>query len=419
MSPLRFCFVTTFYPPYNFGGDGYAVQGLARALVDRGHSVTVVHDADAYRTLAGEPPERGSSADGVEVVRLHSRLATLSSLLTHQTGRPVMHGPALRRLLDDGGLDLIHFHNVSLVGGPGLFSMGRAAKLYTAHEHWLVCPTHVLWRDGREACTSRACLGCTLRHRRPPQLWRHSGYLQRQLSHVDAFIAQSEFSRQKHRAFGFPREMEVLPPVVSSPAPIEAGTTDRTPHHRPYFLFVGRLEPMKGLAEIIPVLRAYPDADLLVAGEGTQGEELRRLAGGDGRIRFLGRISPELLGGYLRHAIALLAPNTGYETFGLVLIEAFREGTPVIARRIGPFPELVEASGGGELFDTEAELLAGMRRLQHDPRYRRSLAEAARRGYRERWSEDVVVPRYLELVDRVLAKRGRPTPRMQREAVAV
>jgi hypothetical protein len=52
MRPLRFAMVTTFYPPFNFGGDGIAVQRLSRALVQRGHEVTVIHDVDAYRLLA-------------------------------------------------------------------------------------------------------------------------------------------------------------------------------------------------------------------------------------------------------------------------------------------------------------------------------------------------------------------------------
>ena len=58
MRPLRFCSLTTFYPPYNFGGDGIDVQRTARALVDRGHEVTVVHDIDAYQWLAGRRHER-------------------------------------------------------------------------------------------------------------------------------------------------------------------------------------------------------------------------------------------------------------------------------------------------------------------------------------------------------------------------
>ena len=43
---LRIAMVTTFYPPYNFGGDGVYVQRLARALVRRGHHVEVIHDTD-------------------------------------------------------------------------------------------------------------------------------------------------------------------------------------------------------------------------------------------------------------------------------------------------------------------------------------------------------------------------------------
>ena len=50
---LRFCMLTTFYPPFNFGGDGIGVQRTANALVKRGHQVTVIHDVDAYQWLAG------------------------------------------------------------------------------------------------------------------------------------------------------------------------------------------------------------------------------------------------------------------------------------------------------------------------------------------------------------------------------
>ena len=56
MAKLRFCFVTTFYPPYNFGGDGIGVQRLARALARRGHDVTVVSDTDAFATLSPTLP---------------------------------------------------------------------------------------------------------------------------------------------------------------------------------------------------------------------------------------------------------------------------------------------------------------------------------------------------------------------------
>ncbi len=397
--------VATFYPPYNFGGDGMGIQRLSRALVRRGHHVTVIHDADAYHMLAAGPTAAPPADDGVELVTLKSRLGSLSCLLTHQTGRPLIHGAQIRRVLDEGRFDVINFHNVSLVGGPGVLSAGRAVKLYMAHEHWLVCPTHVLWRHGREVCTGRECLRCVLQHRRPPQVWRQTGYLEQQLRHVDAFIAMSEFSRSKHREFGFTREMEVVPYFLPD-ADATPAVTGPSPHDRPYFLFVGRLEKIKGLDDVIPLFRSYPDADLLIAGNGEHDGTLKGLAAGVPQIKFLGWVPPGQLARYYAHALALIAPSVCFETFGIVIIEAFRQGTPVLARRIGPFPEIMQAAGGGELFSTPDELAGAMRRLQDEPGRRDQLGRAGFEAFGRHWSERAVLPQYLDVVRRTAAAKG-------------
>ncbi|HEX9800198.1 MAG TPA: glycosyltransferase family 4 protein [Thermoanaerobaculia bacterium] len=404
MSGLRFCLPTTFYPPYHFGGDGVGVQRLARALVAGGHRVTVIHDVDAYRALGSrrarpEPPE----PEGLEVVRLRSRLGALAPLLTYLTGRPLVHGATLRGVLARGRFDVVHFNNVSLVGGPGLLAYGGSLKLYEAHEHWLVCPTHVLWRHNREACTGRQCVRCVLHHGRPPQPWRYTGLLERRLGDIDAFIAKSEFSRAKHREFGFPFDMEVVPyflPLAEAAAP-----RSPSPHERPFFLFVGRLEPIKGLDDVLPLFRAGGRADLLVAGSGTHEPALRRAAAGCPRVRFLGRVELDQLRRYYDHALALVVPSVGFETFGIVLIEAMRQATPVVARRIGPFPEIV-ARGGGLLFDDAAGLAAVIDRLLDEPGLRDELGRAGERAFREHWSEPAVVPRYLDLVRRAAERKG-------------
>lgn len=410
MAPLRFCMVTTFYPPYHFGGDAIAVRRLARALVRRGHEVTVLHNVDAYRTLtpgAHPVPAPGAETDdGVCVVALGTASPLLSTLVMQQTGTPGPLGPALRDVLARG-FDVIHYHNVSLAGGPGVLRYGRAIKLYTAHEHWLVCPTHVLWRHGREPCTGRQCLRCVLRHRRPPQLWRAAGALGRGMAQVDAVIAMSEFSRAKHREFGHVGEMTVIPGFLPDGAADRAGI--QRPHQRSYFLCVARLNEMKGVADLIPMFAGDGEADLLIAGTGEQEQALRRAAAGSPRIRFLGHLPEGAIDAYYAHAVALLVPTRGFETFGLVVIEAFRHGTPVIARRIGPLPELVAGSGGGELFDTSSELRAAIEGLVRDPARRERLGAAARQAFLEHWSEDVVMRRYLALVES-LRSRSRRAP---------
>jgi glycosyltransferase involved in cell wall biosynthesis len=421
---LRIAMLTTFYPPFSFGGDAIGIERLSHGLVRRGHHVTVIHDEDAFHSLApGRAPQAAPPPPGLEVVGLRSRHGLVSNLLTHQFGRPLVHGRRIAELLRNGAFDVVNFHNVSLIGGPGLLKYGSGVKLLMAHEHWLVCPTHVLWRHQRERCDGRECLKCVVNYGRPPQLWRYTGYLERELRHVDAFIAMSEFSRAKHREFGFKREMEVLPyflPDLPADAAADAPTSPpmnaaQTPLARPYFLFVGRLERIKGLDDVIPLfveggaggVEGGDAADLVIAGEGDHAPALHALARGSPRVKFLGRVAVDALAPWYRNALALIVPSVCFETFGIVLIEAFRQRLPVVARRLGPFPEIVETAQAGELFETREELAGALRRLRSDPALRARYGEAGFAAWRNHWSEAAVVPRYLDLVRRVAERKGR------------
>ena len=390
--------VTTFYPPRSFGGDAVAVQSLARALVRAGHHVTVICDDDAYRTLSGrrDAPPTGSE-EGIVVHRLRSAFGAVAVGLTQQTGHPIVHRRTLKRLLDDGGFDVIHFHNVSLVGGPAALAYGDAVKLYTAHEHWLVCPTHVLWRHRVEPCTGRECVRCQLHYGRPPQLWRHTGLLEKHLDDVDAFIAVSAFSRAKHREFGFPRDMEVIPGFVRDPGDPARRRTDG---ERPYFLFVGRIESLKGLDDVIDRFATFEDADLVIAGEGAERASLERRAAGNSRVRFVGFQTGSALSDLYSGARAVIASSRGFETFGMSVIEAYSRGVPVLARKLGSYLELVEGSGAGLTFADADELERGMRILLADDERHAAMSERAYALFRGSYSEDAVLPRYLELVHR-------------------
>jgi len=403
MSKLRIAMLTTFYPPYNFGGDGIGVQRLATAFSQRGCEVTVVHDEEAYVLLAGAEPPRAAPDARIKVIGLRSPLGAASTLLTHQLGRPVVHAARLRRILERGAFDVVWYHNVSLIGGPGLLAYGAGLKIYEAHEHWLVCPTHVLWRFNREPCDARHCLRCTLTYRRPPQLWRYTNTLERELDHIDAFIAKSEFSRKMHRTFGFPREMEVIPYFL--PDEQRADSAEASPEEDPYFLFVGRLEKIKGVQDIIPAFSGDRGPKLVIIGTGGYESALRQQAADKPRVKFLGRLALEALPRYYRHAIALIVPTLGYETFGVILIEAFKYGTPVIARRIGPFPEILEG-GGGLLFSNGDELGDALGRLRDDETFRSSLARAARASFERQWREDVVIDAYFDLLRRMARAKG-------------
>jgi glycosyltransferase involved in cell wall biosynthesis len=406
---MKFCMVTTFYPPYHFGGDATYVSRLVAALARRGHQVDVIHDCDAYYLAhPGEPASTERPADGVTVHALRSPFGRLSPLLTHQTGRPLLK-PAVRKLLTEGAYDVIHFHNASLIG-IGALAYGDAVKLYTTHEHWLLCPLSVLWKYDREVCDQRECVRCTLHAGRPPQWWRYGSYLSDQLNHVDHFIAPSRFTRDRHLAFGIDRPFAILPHFVPlDPAPADVVQD----HDRPYFLFVGRLTKVKGLQTVLPAFAGPDGPELLVAGEGEFEADLRTAAANLPRVRFLGAQTRDRLRPLYKHAIALIAPSICYEVFGLVLIEAFAEATPVIARDLGGMSEVVEQSDGGLVFRTDEELVAALRSLQEDPYLRDRLGRNGFAAYLRFWSDEPHIAGYFEIIERARRERAARAGRLR------
>ncbi len=88
--PLRFCHLSTFYPPYGFRGDAVYIYYLANSLAAQGHEVDIIHCADSYRVLAGEPTRDPlPHHPAVTEHTLRSPFGPLSPLLSQQTGRAV------------------------------------------------------------------------------------------------------------------------------------------------------------------------------------------------------------------------------------------------------------------------------------------------------------------------------------------
>ena len=94
----------------------------------------------------------------------------------------------------------------------------------------------------------------------------------------------------------------------------------------------------------------------------------------------------------------MLVPSVGYETFGLVGVEAMAHGTPVIVNDIGPLPELVADSGGGLVYSTVDELVVTVGRMLADPSLRADLGSRGRAAWRSLWTEDAHVAGYYDAI---------------------
>ena len=406
---LAITHITTFYPPTSFGGDGVHVHRLAAAQARRGHDVRVLHAPRAFRLLnrvrAAESRECGRAA-GVDVRAIDGQGGVLETLLVHQSGGPVLSRRRLERMILPARPErtsVVHFHNVSLVAGLRGLSLGTGVKLYTPHEYWLVCPTHMLFRYNREICRERTCLRCVLRARRPPQLWRHTTLRDRCLSHVDRMLYPSAVTRRVYREHGVEHAGEILPhflPDEYVAAALRRGVRDASA--AAYFLYAGRLDAVKGVDTLLRYFtREAFGAPLWLAGDGPDGKALRRRYGSHPAVRFLGHCDADTLGALYRDAVGLLMPSAGYEIFGQVVAEAFAHGTPVLVSPIGGGAGLVEASGGGAVFHSGDELVEATARWLADPEERDRLGRRGRQFAERELSEAIYMSRYEGIVREV------------------
>ena len=154
--------------------------------------------------------------------------------------------------------------------------------------------------------------------------------------------------------------------------------------------------------------RHYEKAELWVIGTGGYESVLRRMARGSPNIKFLGQQSGERLQSLYHDAIALIVPSLWYEVFGIVILEAFALATPVIVRKRGGMPKIIEESGGGVVFETEGELLESMERLLLDRNLREGMGRRGYEALQKKWRAEVHIKQYLELIDEIAAARKKP-----------
>jgi glycosyltransferase involved in cell wall biosynthesis len=153
---------------------------------------------------------------------------------------------------------------------------------------------------------------------------------------VDLFLALTEFARGRFIAAGLPEaRIRVKPNFVDDPGPRPSSPSASTT-----VLYVGRISPEKGLEVALRAWASTPnDLELLVIGDGPEGVELEK--GTWGRVRFLGRLSPNETRRHMLEARALLFPSQWYEGLPMVLLEAFAAGLPVVGSDLGSTAEVL------------------------------------------------------------------------------
>ncbi|MFG2828449.1 glycosyltransferase family 4 protein [Streptomyces sp. NPDC048434] len=327
------------------GGVQFHIRDLADHLIRLGHEVSVLAPADDETPL---PPYVVSAGRAVPVP-YNGSVARLNF--------GFLSAARVRRWLQHGAFDVIHIHE------PASPSLGLLACW--AAQGPIVATFHT------SNPRSRAMIAAY-------------PILQPALEKISARIAVSEYARRtlvEHLggdAVVIPNGVDVGFFASAGPKAEWQGKT---------IGFIGRIdEPRKGLPVLMKALPAIlaevPDARLLVAGRGDEEEAVAVLpAEMRSRVEFLGMVSDEDKARLLRSVDVYVAPNTGGESFGIILVEAMSAGAPVLASDLDAFAQVLDQGEAGELFTNEdADALATAAvRLLGDPA---RLAELRERGTR-------------------------------------
>jgi phosphatidylinositol alpha-mannosyltransferase len=233
----------------------------------------------------------------------------------------------------------------------------RASPFDVLHLHEPLMPL-VPWFALRQSTAPIVATFHTHRERGHRWYGRFHGLLAPLMRRIHTRLAVSDAARRTV-ARDFPGDYQIVPNGIDvdrfrhSTARPAAMTSDLR-----FVLYVGRLEPRKGVDRLIramPIVqREAPDVRLAVVGEGPDRAALEaaaRAAGVD--VLFAGRVSDALLPAYYRAADLVCSPALGDESFGIVLLEAMAAGRPIVATRIEGYVEILAGAGCARLVDVD------------------------------------------------------------------
>ncbi|MER5730684.1 glycosyltransferase [Streptomyces sp. NPDC002138] len=315
--------------------------------------------------------------------------------------------------------DVVHVHNVFPLLSPAVLAACADAgvpAVATLHNYTQVCPPGTLQRDGRP-CTE--CVGAT-----PLPAVRHGCYRGSRLatvplavslsvnrrrwwSGVERFFCISTAQRDVLVRSGMPAErLAVKHNFVPDPGSCRAGAGE-------HLLYLGRLAEAKGVRLLMAAWDELAAAGgvgvpLVIAGTGPLEREVTAWAAGRDDVRYVGLYDPDQCRGAIARAVAVVAPSTWLEAFGLVVVEAMAAGVPAVAAGHGAFVELVEDGVTGVLHRPgEASSLAtGIRRIAGDPVLGREMGRAARLRYERGFSPAIGLERLVEGYRTAIAVRA-------------
>jgi len=344
---------------YHFrgGGDSTYTFNLADLLRKYGHSVAFFAMQD-NRNLPD--PNTDLFVSNIDFRKLNRKKNPLTGLrVLCRAIYSIEARKKFNKLLSRFKPDIVHLQNTHAHITPSIIFEAKRYKIpvvWTLHDYKLICPnSHFLIDKFKKICEAcgknsyykaiqKRCKKGSLLASTMASVEAYAHRIMKVRDYVDIFLSPSKFLRNKLIEYGFSEKK-----VVHMPLFIPENFFKKSNGNKGYFLFLGKLEPIKGIYQLLEACRIAQVAKLILAGriEEPLASELPNLL--PPNAQYVGVKQGKELQELLQDALALVLPSLWYENQPFAILEAFARGKPVIASRLGGMIELVEDGVSGIL----------------------------------------------------------------------
>jgi len=344
---MKVCIINSLYRPYMRGGAETVTENILLGLKEAEHK--------SFLITLGKKNEK-IELEGVQIYKIKpfNLFSFIDISKSHFFLRIFWHGidmlnfdsrRKIKKILQKEKPDVVLSHNLKGIGYliPKLIKKMKIQHVHTLHDVQLLRPSGLLLYGQEkpflilDKIYERLC-----RHLfgSPDIVISPSSWL------MDMYVKRGFFYRSKRRIVRNPiGEYETRN--------IEKNGRKNIADSKVSFLYVGQLEPSKGIVFLLETLKHLDrkDWELRIAGSGSLEEEIKKTVSDDDRFKFYGFIKRSRLSNVFFQSDCTIIPSLCYENSPTVIYESFAAGVPVIASDIGGIPELVKDQINGFTFE--------------------------------------------------------------------
>lgn len=340
---MRILFINVLYAPLIGGGAEISLKNLVEGIHDLGYQVKVLSfwDKDDKEEIVDGIPVYRAKIPNIYLPYGKIRQPFLKRRLWHILD---IYNPLSKKIvlnqIRDFKPDIISIHNI-----PGwscsiwdAIKEANVPAIQVLHDLYLLCPTNMF--KNNSICKNR-CFVCRL-IRYPYKL---------KSNHIKAVVGISKFILDWYLSYGYFKDVPIKKVIYNSRKLNIIDFKKDIDYKFVNFGFIGALAPNKGIEILLKVYHKIkkPNYRLFIAGSGKhEYEHYLKLKYKDDTIFFMGRVNPEE---FFKKVDVTIVPSRWYEPLGMVVVESFAFGVPVIGSKIGGIPEMIQEGLNGMLFD--------------------------------------------------------------------